>query len=244
MKRYLVFFALLSGLLVFSCTDDKCTCPQVSIEGSGTTNTVTRTLPTFSSLALNAAGDVNITLGSTQSVSITVDDNVLEYVTTTVNGGTLEIGVDPIVRLSNYSLTVNITMTDLEAVVLNGSGTIAGQYQFELDVLSLVLSGSGTITVNVDTDVLSSVLSGSGSINLSGTGTVHSTVVSGSGAVHAFDLASENCAAVLSGSGIIEVLVNNSLEAVVSGSGTIYYRGDPENKEITITGSGRVEHVG
>jgi len=239
MKRYALLFGLLLGLQVISCSDEKCTCPQVAITGSGDMTTVSRTLPDFRSLVLASSGTVNITPGSTQSLSITVDDNVLEYITTEVHDATLEIRTDNRVQLSNYTLTVNITMTDLESLVLSGSGSIIGQNPFTVDAAALVLSGSGNINIELDTEALSSVISGSGAINLTGSATQHAPVVSGSGTIHAFGLDSDNCAAVVSGSGIIEVTAANQLDAVISGSGNIYYKGHPAITQ-TITGSGSV----
>lgn len=239
MKRYLVLSVLLLGLQVFSCTDEKCTCPQVTIMGSGVATTVTRSLADFNSLVLASSGNVNITPGSTQSVSLTVDDNILEYITTEVHNNTLEIDVDDRVLLSNYTLTVNITMTDLESIVLSGSGSIVGQNQFAVDAVAIILSGSGNIELDLEADALSNVISGSGAITVTGSATHHAPVVSGSGTVHAFGMDSDNCVAVVSGSGIIKVTVADLLDAVISGSGNIYYKGQPSISK-TITGTGHV----
>jgi hypothetical protein len=244
MKRCIICLVLLTGILTVSCTDDKCVCPQITIHGSGNTTTTSRTLSTFTGVALNAAGEVHISPGATQSVSLTVDDNILQYITTTVQDRGLRIGIDPTVNIANYTLRAEITTTALEALVINGSGTITGQDQFNVQALSMVINGSGTITIDANAEAVTSVIFGSGTYNLSGLTTEHATIINGSGAVHAFDLAAESCVAAIIGSGLIEVTVSDSLEATVNGSGAIYYQGNPGNTDITVTGGGTVQDVG
>ena len=64
--------------------------------------------------------------------------------------------------------------------------------------------------------------------------------VSGSGDLKCSDLQSENTIIGVSGSGNARVFASVSLKARVSGSGDIYYRGNPSSPEIHTSGSGSV----
>ena len=71
--------------------------------------------------------------------------------------------------------------------------------------------------------------------------TIH---LNGSGNVYAYGLKTETCSAVVSGSGDIEVYVSNSIEATITGSGNIDYRGNAQIKQIEVHGSGRINKKG
>jgi len=61
----------------------------------------------------------------------------------------------------------------------------------------------------------------------------------GSGSFFGFPLSASVCQVDISGSGNCEVTVDNDLDVVIEGSGSVYYKGSP-SIEVDITGSGRV----
>ncbi len=61
----------------------------------------------------------------------------------------------------------------------------------------------------------------------------------GSGGFFGFPLEANNCDVDISGSGNCEITVNDDLDVVIDGSGSVYYKGFPQIHE-DITGSGRV----
>ena len=64
--------------------------------------------------------------------------------------------------------------------------------------------------------------------------------VSGSGAVNARYAVCDEVYAEISGSGDLDITVNELLEAKISGSGSIDYWGTPEVVNTDISGSGKV----
>jgi len=77
------------------------------VKGSGYLITDSRTLPNFNSVAMNTAGKVYITYSSEQELVVTVDQNIAEYIITSVHNGKLFIDTKRGVSLSNYKLIVN-----------------------------------------------------------------------------------------------------------------------------------------
>lgn len=239
--RLLTTIGMLSLFLLVSCSDDEDKNPIVTttITGSGTLVTVDRTVASFHSVSLATVGKVNITSGSPQSVSVTVDDNIETHISTTVNNGVLLVSHNPAVNLSDFELTVDLTMTDLEALTITGVGTIATTNRFEVDELDLLLSGVGHMILDLDADRISSVLSGVGNLLLTGAVDRHNCIHSAVGSIQAFELVSDTTVAHLSGVGNAEVYVNDSLNVIISGIGSLLYRGDPTIVQ-TISGSGQV----
>jgi hypothetical protein len=235
--RFLIIFLVL--ILGGACSDGDNPITRDEITGSGVMTTVGRTLPDFQTVIFTTVGDVNLTSGAEQVVSITVDDNISDYIITTVENGILTIGSDPNVNVKEFDLTVNLTMTDLEKLSLVGVGQFAGTNQFESGNIDISLSGVGNIIINLNTDFLNTSLSGVGNVVLTGGVDMHQCINSGIGDINAFGLESDTTVAVLSGIGSISVYVTDSLDVTLTGVGSLYYRGSPSITQ-NVTGYGQV----
>ena len=154
-----------------------------------------------------------------------------------------------------------ITSSDLD---LNVSGS--GLLQLEADVsgdLEADVSGSGEIVLkgscrNYDSDVSGSGridldvaisekasfgVSGSGKIQAAGTANEVKTNISGSGKVLAANLETNKCEVRISGSGDVEINVKSELDANISGSGSVSYKGNPSHVNSHASGSGHVRKM-
>ena len=108
---------------------------------------------------------------------------------------------------------------------------------------ALTLSGSGTVVADgIDAKRLTVALPGSGILRANGTATALEVEHAGSGDAQLEGIAASDVHAVLSGSGRIVVTATKSLDATVSGSGAIFYGGDPSQVTTSVTGSGVVMH--
>lgn len=195
----------------------------------------------FDRINMAIAGEVVITKGPTQRVTVESNGNIVQRLNKSVNDGEWFIGFRSCIR--NYDrLNIFIETPNINGIILSGSGNIVSQDTFESTVSSVTLSGSGNLTASFDVTTLSSVLEGSGNINLSGTATTHNTNITGSGNIGAFDLTAETCTVDISGSGNLDVTVTNTLDVRISGSGNVRYKGDPALSQ-NITGSGSVRKV-
>jgi hypothetical protein len=85
--------------------------------------------------------------------------------------------------------------------------------------------------------------SGSSDVDVAGTAKRQFLSISGSSKINAFDLKSEESKVNISGSGNVNINVTQSLEARVSGSGDIRYRGNPDIRNIQVSGSGNIKKV-
>ncbi len=83
--------------------------------------------------------------------------------------------------------------------------------------------------------------SGSGNIKLSGRTKDFNCKISGSGDANCENLQSENTTISIAGSGNAKVFASVKLVARTSGSGDIYYSGNPPSPEIHTAGSGTVQ---
>ncbi|UCC88848.1 MAG: DUF2807 domain-containing protein [Anaerolineales bacterium] len=209
-----------------------------TIRGSGNVVTEEREVSGFDSVALSAFGEVIISQGDDESLTIETDDNLMPYIQTEVRNGTLELGwARNIVPVPSRSLVFRVSVKEL--VALNSSG--AGRFEIdELDTdrLNVNLSGAGDIKINSLTATdLAITVSGAGNVEVAGAVETQEISLSGLGNYVAPDLESQAATVRISGAGDTSIWVQDSLDVVISGAGNVDYFGSPQvTKEISGVG--------
>lgn len=209
------------------------------IYGSGYLMKEIRELPEFNSVSMTTSGTVYVTQGSNQLVTVTSDENVLEYITTFVQAGKLKIGLQRGISVTNLNLTVTISMPEIQELATSSSGDIVGKNKIKANHLRLFTSSSGDMQLDLEAGMLMTVISSSGDMYLRGQVNQHDATLSSSGDLYAFNLISETTNITLSSSGDAEVYVTDLLNANLSSSGNIYYRGQP-SIHSSVSSSGRL----
>ena len=233
-----VMGVLLLGLMT-ACSDEDPVSPNNSIMGSGNLTTEARTVAAFHSVDLSTVGTLNVSQGIAQEVSVTVDDNIQQHISTSVTGGVLDIFVPAGVQLSNFDLTVDVTMIDIKKLAMSGVGSLSSAMQIQIDTLDVELSGVGSATLDLSVADLHTTIGGVGSVSLTGSVTSHEFTVAGDGDLVAFGLATDTTLVAIGGVGTAELVANDLLDVIVSGQGTVSYKGRPAIS-VDISGTGQL----
>jgi hypothetical protein len=215
------------------------------IRGSGDLVTESRSVSNFDRVSLSGSGEVIVTQSGEESLTVETDDNIIEYVTTEVRGGTLYLGFDTTgpKSISPTRLRFDLNVKELIGLKISGSGEITAA-SLDTDRLEVGVSGSGDVEIDSLTAQEVEVrISGSGNVELAGEATGQDITVSGSGKLRAGDLRSETVEVSISGSGDATVWAIESLDARISGSGSVEYYGSP-TVDSSGSGSGKVRHLG
>ncbi len=198
-----------------------------------------RDISSFTGVALGIAGDVYLTQGSPQKVVIQAENN-LDKIKTVVSDDMLQIKTD-YWNSKIKGVKIWITMPEVEALSVSGSGNIIAETSVDADELELKVSGSGKIKIpELKGDEIDAAISGSGDMILAGSANEMEIHVSGSGNVYAEGLNVNECGVKISGSGSCRIDVTGELDASISGSGKITYYGDPQI-DARVSGSGNVK---
>jgi Putative auto-transporter adhesin, head GIN domain len=228
---------LAAGLLVLSgCIFGGTT----TVTGSGHVKSEQRKVSSFKQVTLSGVGQLTITQGTTDALTVKADANLLPYLTSSVSGTTLELGVKSGVSIqSTNPIAFLVTVTQLQGLTLSGSGG-AKASNVSGASLTVTLSGSGDVVLNnVKVPSLTATLSGSGSIQTTGSAQSQDITISGSGDFNGRGFATKTAKVDISGSGSVAVQVSDALSATITGSGDISYLGSPKVTQH-VTGSGSV----
>ena len=143
----------------------------------------------------------------------------------------------------NPTMKLYVSVKNLAELQVNGGGKIVSENSLASGNLALSVSGNGSMDVDIKGDVLKAEVSGSGRLNIKGYATSCEALVSGSGSITAFDCPLESCKVKISGSGIAELNVTNTIDALVVGSGTVKHKGNTKNASKKVYGSGSVDRA-
>jgi hypothetical protein len=214
----------------------------VTVEGSGTPASETRTPSGFHSVAYALPGELTITLGDAEGMRIEADDNLLPHIETRVRNGVLEIGSGRDQLRPRGPLRVHLDARALRRVVAAGSGSVEA-HALRADELALAVAGSGSLRAHdLQASVLQVDVAGSGNVELSGRAPRQVLKIAGSGQLDALEVQSESIEASIAGSGSARVHASERINANLVGSGSVSYRGDPEVSTRRV-GSGNVTRL-
>lgn len=216
-------------------------------------------LADFHSISASGAFGITLEQSDTQRVEVTSQQNIIDDLKRNVSGGVWDMSLRDNQCYNNVDITIRIWIPDLQEIESSGSADIVINSFDSLSNLNIDLSGSGRVfqsgVLNIDNQFsvvtsgsadmvanfnardFSMDISGSGSAKLSGSTTSESFDISGAGNIDAFDLVSDTCIVRVSGSGDLDVTVNEFLDVKISGSGNVRYMGTPMIVD-DITGSG------
>lgn len=236
MIEKLVFIAVLTGLTgIMSCNTEDISCQRVSTE----IVTAQKSLAGFDGIIFSAVGDIKIAQGNDYSFTIKGPKNVVEALTTEIVGTDLLIGSSSCFNgfTDNNQLTLNITLPSVRSIELTGTGDISSVNTLTGDYLNVSLYGVGTVDVDMVVDSLHTEIPGTGTVKLTGVVQVHDVIHASSAKLSAFGLVADTTFIIHRGVGDIQLFVNDLLKVNLSGTGNIYYKGNPViDKQITGTG--------
>jgi hypothetical protein len=210
---------LLSGCGSHSASNRQESTATSGTEGSGVLATQKRNVADFTRLDLAGTSKVIVRVGAPKSVVINGDDNLLRLITTKVTDGTLEVSQAGDFD-SHRGIQVDVAIPSLVGVTLSGTGDLA-------------VTGVLAESFKVD-------LSGAGRLAVSGTAKRVDASLTGVGDARLGNLQSSDTHVVVSGTGSATVVATKSLDASVSGTGSVTYHGNPQHIKTSVTGTGAV----
>jgi len=231
--------ALLTGCLAGS--------GRTTIEGSGVSASETRSVDEFTGIAIEGSGDAVVLFGDEPSVVVEADENLLVYLETKVEDGTLHLRLrHPEKHVSfrtRSPIRYTITTPSVSAFSIAGSGSV-NCAKLAAEDLGIDIAGSGTVVLNDMTcGAVDISIAGSGKVRMSGVAQSQSIDISGSGDVASGDLMTERTMIDIAGAGDVTIWATEQLRVSVAGSGDIQYYGSPSLSK-SIDGMGSVRHMG
>jgi CubicO group peptidase (beta-lactamase class C family) len=215
------------------------------VRGSGKVASETRAVSGLTDISHSTIGDLTITLGDQETLTVEAEDNLLPYLETQVTNGGLTIrSKSRVDLLPSQPVRYTLTVKNLQSIANSSSGNIlvpkiTGQN------ISINLSSSGNITVEgVKADMLKVQSSSSGDIAIhAGQAGRQEISLFSSGKYQAADVKSQSTQIEISSSGEANIWVSDQLDANISSSGNVNTYGSPRITQH-LSSSGKVIQMG
>ena len=238
--------------------------PGGSVSGSG--NVVTRELQfeDFRTVRVGNAFQVEMTHSNVYRVTVTIDDDLSDYLVVSKEGDVLSVGLKPgyDYRYQSLTLMAQIFLPDLHEVRLGGATrcTVRGfnlSHKFAVEIsgassaeivdmstedFEAEISGASRLSggATMDGDARFTV-SGASTATLAGYGSNLVIDASGASNVELSQFTVHNARVELSGASRATINLDGRLDADVSGGSTLLYVGEPTMGEISVTGGSTVD---
>jgi hypothetical protein len=233
MKKYFVILAL---MLLLSTVLSSCFCK----EGKGNVATQDRQLAEFDEIEVDGQAQIILDYGSPQSIKVSIDSNLIEYVKTEVSGMKLKITESRCFKsITDYK--IYITATKLTKLSFDGSVKITGETPIKSEKLSIKNNGAVVVQLALDVNKLNIDADGSGELKLLGRALNVDVNIDGAGSVDAFGLQSKVVDAKVKGAGTFKIDVSEEFSGEVGENGKIYYKGNPKKVDTDVSGSGTIQ---
>lgn len=131
-----------------------------AVKGSGKVAKERRTISDFRRLDLRGKAEVRVRVGKAAGIMVAAEDNILPHLVTEVRGQTLVLSARRPFETTR-PIRIAITVPDLEAVRMLGSGTVTVE-GVDNERLAIAILGSGVVRVSGRTDELMLAVHGTG----------------------------------------------------------------------------------
>lgn len=239
MKRQIILSLLVIAITVFFSCDEVF---RERIRGNGVGKTENRNVKGFSSVDVSGAMDVYVMQDSSTSVKVEADENLLQYIVTENDNGTLVIRYEEGVELRpKKGIRIYVSNPVYREFEASGACNYFGENRISsTESIRIHVSGACDAAMEVKAPKVKVDLSGAGTISLRGETKDFEVDGSGSTNIKCFDLMAENTHVDISGAGSAQVFASVKLDVEVSGAADVKYKGNPAINQ-SVSGAGSVK---
>jgi hypothetical protein len=199
----------------------------------------TKSIEDFTGISVGDNFTVIISQSENNSIKIEASETDRPKIKTEIKDNTLHISADGNI---NQKLPVLITVNakNLQSLNVMGSATVKTDNTITGSSLSIKSSGAGDVNIETTAADIKADISGAGDLTLKGSTQQLTAEVSGAGDLKSSHLIAEKVKVKVSGAGNAKVNAVKTIDADVSGAGSIIYKGNPAERNVNISGAGSV----
>lgn len=230
------------SLLVLALSVFLSACNNKCIEDLGIQSSKELSLNPFDQIDVQGAMKLILVQDSSYKATIQTDSNLLAYIKADVSSSKLKLKVDR-EYCGNDSVVVRVGIGELKSITAAGAVQVITESKLILNDLSISMSGSSRLWLDLSAGKLSTTTDGIADIYLSGQAGSHQLKTKGTVAVDAFNFVAGLYNIDIEGVGKANINVLNELKVETSGSSEIYYKGNPKKVDEKKSGATKLEKV-
>jgi len=236
MKKVIIIIAIVAAVAVV-CTLLILRFWPGGLIGSGNLKTEEYTFANFTKVEISTAFEFEIQQSSSYNISVTADDNVMDYVQVSKVGQTLKIGLGTVTWFGPKTLRASVTMPQLNGLTVSGASR-GDIYDFSsTEDVDIAVSGASRVNGDITAGNIDFDISGASTVQLEGSANDMVAGVSGASRLNLGSFPVNNANVSFSGASSGTVNLNGRLDADLSGASRLSYIGEPTMGTITTSGA-------
>ncbi|MFT6748379.1 MAG: hypothetical protein ACJAQ1_000290 [Flavobacterium sp.] len=241
MMKSIIYFTKLVVITILTFLVTSCDFDFGGIKGNGIEKTEQRKIAeNFDKLEVSRGLEVIVTQGKTTKVEVTSDENLLEYIKTSVSNGTLKITTTESIRSQN-DIVIHVTLPNLQEVSSSSGSTITTQNILTgTNLIAKATSGS-ELDLDLEIENIQAQTSSGSSIKLKGKALNVNHKASSGSEINGFQLVANEATVQASSGSSIEVYASQMLDAKVSSGASVEYQGKPKSIKKTKSSGGSID---
>jgi len=201
-------------------------CSVARVIGIGNVVSEERPVSGIESISIGSSMNLIIEQGENESLRIEASDNILPNITNEVVNGELQLELKSINFSGITPINCFVKVKNLNGVKVSSSASVkCEELKTENLFIQMASSSKGSLTVEVTN--LEIKVASSANLTLSGKAESQDIEVNSSGKLDAFALNSKDCKVDVKSSGVANISVSDNLDAKVSSSANVNYKGNP-----------------
>lgn len=214
-----------------------------AVRGEGEMTEVSFPVESYTKLVISNSVNLVYSAQPSDSITLSIQPNLAEYLTVESRSGTLYIGSDVFFETEPGKMPVlYVGNPDLAALQVSGLVEMSAGDPITGDAFELNVSGLCDIDCAVQVGSFTASNSGAGSIRVRGNADKASIHISGAGDIEALALQTREASISINGVGDASISCSDALEVNLSGLGSLRYRGSPAVSQ-RISGLGEIKQV-
>jgi len=208
--------------------------------GSGNLETEGYAFTNFTKVEISSAFQFEIEQSSSHNISITADDNIIDYVQVSQDGQTLRIRLGTVRWFGPVTLRASVAMPQLLGLTVSGASR-GDIYDFSsTEDVDITVSGASRVNGDITAGNIEFDISGASTIQLEGSANDMVASVSGASRLNLGSFTVNNADVNFSGASSGTVNLTGKLDANLSGASRLWYIGEPMMGDINTSGASTI----
>lgn len=206
-------------------------------------NVEVRNIGAFSGIKVSGGIDIYLSQSNDYALAVSAsDDKFRDNIKAEIDNGILVLSYSggALKFNSDRKLRAYISFKILQSIEASGASDIFINETLKSNSLRMSLSGASDIKGKVAIENLILDISGASTVKINGSVTNLKLEASGASDLKNYSLVADNCIANISGASDIRITVNKSISAKASGASSLYYKGNPDRKDISTSGASNI----
>ena len=241
-KNYFILLLPLS-FVMFSCKKENM---KDCIKSTGDIIIETRRFSPIDTILVQNNINLYLRYDSVESILVETGKNLVPLIETSIENKKLILSnKNKCNFMRNYETPINVTVSipDIKFIQTTGAANINSLNRLTLTKSRIVNSGIGDINLDLNGGHILTQIYGSGGINLTGKAAVLEIYSTGNCFMYCENLITGYTFLYSNTTGYIYVHAEKELGATIVGSGDVFYSGNPELKNIKISGKGKLRKL-